>query len=113
MVNIYLGQMGVHQSEMGFPFSSHERNYIAANLELAQIGVMGKMILSGWLRAQKGDMLESLRTGLVDFDLSMSTSPQMMANKFKGKLTPRRSSRRWRMRARRHAERRPLHHRQR
>jgi isopropylmalate/homocitrate/citramalate synthase len=88
MVNIYLGQMGVHQSEMGFPYTGHERNYIKANLELAEMGVMNGLILSGWLRAQKSDVVESLKTGLRDFDLSMSTSPQMIQNKFKGKLTP-------------------------
>jgi homocitrate synthase NifV len=29
-----------------------------------------------------------MKTGLIDFDVSMSTSPQMIQNKFKGKLTP-------------------------
>jgi homocitrate synthase NifV len=88
MVNIYLGQMGVHQSEMSFPFVRHEHNYIAANLELHAMGVMGDMVISGWLRAQRQDAIFSLQTGLRDFDLSMSTSPQMMQHKFKGKYTP-------------------------
>lgn len=88
MVNIYLGQMGIHQAEMSFPYVRHEHNYIAANLELKEMGLMGEMILSGWLRAQRQDAIASLETGLRDFDLSMSTSEQMITHKFKGKLTP-------------------------
>ena len=34
MINMYLDKMGVYQSELGFPFTNHEINYINANLEL-------------------------------------------------------------------------------
>ena len=40
MLNIYLNEMGVFQSEFGFPTTHHETNYIKANLELAEIGVL-------------------------------------------------------------------------
>ena len=38
MINLYLNEMGVFQSEFGFPVTRHETNYLNANLELAQIG---------------------------------------------------------------------------
>jgi len=88
LVNLYLGQMGVHQSEMGFPSLSHEQNYIAGNLELAAQGAMGDIILSGWLRAHPSDLEMALQTGLRDFDISMSTSPQMVQHKFGGRFSP-------------------------
>jgi homocitrate synthase NifV len=40
MINFYLNEMGVHQSEFGFPVTKHETNYLNANLELAQKGVI-------------------------------------------------------------------------
>jgi len=36
MINLYLDEMGVHQSEFGFPVTKHETNYINANLEMAK-----------------------------------------------------------------------------
>ena len=59
MINIYLGEMGVHQSEFGFPFIKHEQNYIAANLELKELEAMGTLTLSGWCRAIAGDVNRS------------------------------------------------------
>lgn len=88
MVNLYLGRMGVHQSEIGFPSLWHEQNYIAGNLELATQGAMGDIILSGWLRAHPTDLKAALQTGLQDFDISMSTSPQMIERKFGGRFSP-------------------------
>ncbi len=35
IINMMLNEMGVFQSELGFPFTKHEINYINANLELA------------------------------------------------------------------------------
>ena len=34
MINLYLDEMGIFQSEIGFPTLRHEVNYINANLEL-------------------------------------------------------------------------------
>ena len=38
MLNLYLNAMGVFQSEFGFPTTRHEKNYLEANLELAEEG---------------------------------------------------------------------------
>ncbi len=86
MLNIYLSQIGVHQSEMGFPFTRHEKNYIRANVALKRKGAMGFMVLSGWARAIVRDVSESLDTGINDMNISISTSDQMIIHKFKGKL---------------------------
>jgi len=51
MINIYLNEMGVFQSEFGFPTTRHESNYLKANLELAEMGVLKPIRLEGWLRA--------------------------------------------------------------
>jgi len=56
MVNLYLDSMGVWQSEFGFPTTRHETNYLNANLELAAIGAIKGMRLSGWIRAIKDDV---------------------------------------------------------
>jgi isopropylmalate/homocitrate/citramalate synthase len=34
MLNLYLSEMGIYQSEFSFPTVKHERNYIQGNLEL-------------------------------------------------------------------------------
>jgi len=86
MLNLYLAEMGIHQSEFAFPYVKHERNYIKANLELKEQGSMGSLILEGWCRAIVGDVAESLPTGVRDFNLSISTSDQMIIHKFRGKL---------------------------
>jgi len=86
MVNIYLGEMGVHQSEFAFPRTKHEENYIKANLELQELGAMGNLVLEGWCRAITPDVDASLATGVRDFNLSISTSDQMIQHKFRGKL---------------------------
>ncbi|MCP4482836.1 MAG: homocitrate synthase [bacterium] len=89
MLNIYLAKMGVFQSEFGFPVTTHETNYLQANLALAEQGVMRGMRLSGWARAVKEDVIASKKMvpGLKYMNLSMSTSDQMIENKFKGKVT--------------------------
>lgn len=86
MVNIYLGQMGIHQSEFTFPFTKHEHNYIKANLKLQELGVMGSLVLEGWCRAIAQDVEASIHTGVKDLNLSISTSDQMIRYKFRGKL---------------------------
>lgn len=87
LVNIMLGEMGVWQSEFGFPFTKHEINYLNANLELAAMGAMGDIRLSGWMRAVKEDVETSwkLVPKLEYANLSASTSEQMIKTKYQGK----------------------------
>lgn len=86
MVNLYLAEMGIHQSEFAFPFVRHERNYIQANLELKELGAMGSLVLEGWCRAIASDVASVLPTGVRDLNISISTSDQMILHKFRGKL---------------------------
>jgi isopropylmalate/homocitrate/citramalate synthase len=86
MVNWYLSKLGIHQSEFGFPFSNHERNYIAGNLALRERGAFGKMVLEGWVRALRGDVEAAVAVGCTDLNLSMSTSDLMLQLKFRGKF---------------------------
>ncbi len=86
MLNWYLGQMGIHQSEFGFPFVGHERNYILANLDLQRKGAFGNMILEGWSRAVEGDVRGSLTTPVKHLNISIPTSDQMIVHKFGGRL---------------------------
>jgi len=89
MVNYYLGQLGICQSEFGFPGLWHEQNYIEANLRLAEKGVLGKLVLEGWCRALVGDVEEAAqRTRVRHFNLSIPTSEQMIQGKLRGKFTP-------------------------
>lgn len=88
MLNLFLNKMGVAQSEFGFPVTRHEINYLNANLELAAMGVLVPMHLSGWLRATQEDVKTAFKNvpQIKYLNLSISTSDQMIANKFKGKL---------------------------
>jgi isopropylmalate/homocitrate/citramalate synthase len=88
MINLYLNDMGVFQSEFGFPVTMHETNYLNANLELVELGRM-KMRLSGWIRAIEKDVKEAFRlTPKIKYlNLSISTSKQMIEGKFRGKMT--------------------------
>ncbi len=87
MLNFYLDEMGVYQSEFGFPVTRHETNYLNANLELAEIGALKRLKLSGWLRALKSDVDEAFQLvpKLKHLNLSISTSRQMIEGKFLGK----------------------------
>ncbi|MFH1411313.1 MAG: homocitrate synthase [Candidatus Omnitrophota bacterium] len=88
IVNIYLNKMGVFQSEFGFPFTSHELNYINANLELADRKEIYPMRLSGWIRAIEADVKKATdNTSVKYLNLSISTSDQMIQNKFSGKMS--------------------------
>ncbi len=88
MINIYLNEIGVYQSEFGFPVTRHETNYLNANLELARIGVLKPIILSGWIRAIKEDVEKAAAvTKVENLNLSISTSDQMINGKFQGKYT--------------------------
>jgi homocitrate synthase NifV len=86
MVNVYLAEMGIHQSEFAFPTIKHERNYIQGNLELQEMGAMGSLVLEGWCRAITPDVAQSLTTGVRHLNISISTSEQMIIHKFRGKL---------------------------
>jgi len=88
ILNTMLNDMGVAQSEFGFPVTRHEINYLNANLELVDQGVLKPMRLSGWLRATRGDAETAFRNvpKIKFMNLSISTSDQMIMNKFKGKL---------------------------
>jgi isopropylmalate/homocitrate/citramalate synthase len=86
MVNFYLARLGVAQSEIGFPFLFHEVPYVRANVALAEAGAFGPMLLSGWCRAVTGDVESALPHRLRHYNLSISTSDQMIQNKFRGRL---------------------------
>jgi isopropylmalate/homocitrate/citramalate synthase len=86
MVNFYLGRLGVAQSEIGFPFLFHEVPYVRAQVALADAGAFGDLRLSGWCRGVAADVDKSLPLGLRHYNLSISTSDYMLANKFRGRL---------------------------
>ncbi|WP_433336799.1 homocitrate synthase/isopropylmalate synthase family protein [Spirillospora sp. CA-294931] len=86
MVNFYLGRLGVAQSEIGFPFLFHETPYVRAQVALAQAGAFGGLRLSGWCRGVTQDVEKALPLGLAHYNLSISTSDYMIANKFRGRL---------------------------
>jgi len=88
MINIFLNEMGISQSEFGFPITRHETNYLNANLELARIGVLKPIVLSGWVRAIEEDVEKACKmTSVENLNLSISTSDQMIQSKFMGKYT--------------------------
>ena len=84
MINIYLNEMGVFQSEFGFPTTRHESLYLQANLELADMGVLQPIRLEGWIRAVATDVEKTFRLvpNIKHLNLSISTSDQMIRGKF-------------------------------
>jgi isopropylmalate/homocitrate/citramalate synthase len=86
MINFYLGRLGVAQSEIGFPALFHEVPYVRASVALAGAGAFGGLRLSGWCRAITADVAASVPLGLRHYNLSISTSDQMIAHKFRGRL---------------------------
>lgn len=86
MVNFYLGRLGVAQSEIGFPFLFHEVPYVRAQVALAEAGAFGDLRLSGWCRGVADDVEKAAPLGLRHYNLSISTSDYMIANKFRGRL---------------------------
>ena len=88
IINLLLNDMGVYQSEMGFPVTRHETNYINANLELADRSVLHPIILEGWIRAITADVEKATEmTRIEHLNLSISTSDQMIFGKFQGKFS--------------------------
>ncbi len=89
MLNIYLNEMGVFQSEFGFPTTKHESYYLQANLELADMGILKPIRLGGWIRAAVDDVKAAFKLvpGIKHLNLSISTSQQMIVGKFQGRKT--------------------------
>ena len=89
IINLMLDDMGVTQSEFGFPTTKHELNYLNGNLELVDRRVITKTKLSGWMRAVAKDVVESFQNvpRLKYVNLSQSTSDQMIKGKYGGKKT--------------------------
>lgn len=87
MLNVYLDEMGVYQSEIGFPTLKHESHYINANLDLAKAGGIKRLHLEGWCRALPEDVELSFKNcpGLRHLNISVSTSQIMIQGKFQGK----------------------------
>jgi len=88
LINLYLNEMGIFQSEFGFPVTRHEINYLNANLELQEIGALSPIHLSGWLRATVNDVEKAFTNvpKIKHLNISISTSDQMIIHKFQGKL---------------------------
>ena len=89
LINMYLNEMGIFQSEFGFPTTKHESLYLQANLELAEMGVLQPIRLGGWIRATASDVETAfnLVPSIRHLNLSISTSDQMINGKFQGKKT--------------------------
>ena len=87
MINMYLNEMGVFQSEFGFPTTRHESFYLQANLELAEMGVLHPIRLGGWIRAVVADVEKAFQLvpNIKHLNVSISTSDQMIQGKFLGK----------------------------
>ena len=87
LINLMLDDMGITQSEFGFPTTMHELNYLNANLELVKRGVIKTTKLSGWMRAIASDVEQSFSNCplLENCNLSQSTSDQMIQGKYLGK----------------------------
>ncbi len=90
IINLMLDDMGITQSEFGFPTTSHEINYLNGNLELVERNIITKTKLSGWMRGIAEDVELSFKNvpKLKNLNLSQSTSEQMIHGKYLGKKTP-------------------------
>ncbi|HDH52914.1 MAG TPA: homocitrate synthase [Nitrospirae bacterium] len=89
MLNIYLDEMGIFQSEIGFPTLKQEVNYINANLELAKKGAIRNLHLEGWCRAIPEDIELTFKNcpDIKHLNISISTSDIMIEGKFQGRKT--------------------------
>lgn len=89
MLNMYLDEMGVFQSEIGFPTLKQETNYINANLELAKTGAIKDLRLEGWCRAVPEDIELTFKNcpDIKHINISISTSDIMIEGKFQGRKT--------------------------
>mgnify|MGYP005836226001 CR=1 FL=1 len=84
IINLLLDEMGIWQSEFGFPTTRHETNYLQANLELSEMGVIHHTRLSGWVRAIPSDveLARELVPKLKHINISISISDQMIHGKW-------------------------------
>ncbi|OGC21919.1 homocitrate synthase [candidate division WOR-1 bacterium RIFOXYB2_FULL_42_35] len=85
IINLYLNDMGIFQSEFGFPFTKHETNYLNANLKLQATGKeLGSIRLEGWCRAMTKDIDLAFKMvpKIKHLNLSVSTSDIMLKGKF-------------------------------
>jgi len=89
IINLMLDDMGITQSEFGFPTTMHELNYLNGNLELVAKNAIRNIKLSGWMRAIASDVDLSFKNvpQLKNCNLSQSTSDQMIYGKYLGKKT--------------------------
>jgi isopropylmalate/homocitrate/citramalate synthase len=89
MLNLYFDEMGIFQSEIGFPTLKHEVNYINANLELVKLGAIKRLRLEGWCRAISEDVKLTFKNcpDIKHINISISTSEIMLKGKFMGKKT--------------------------
>lgn len=89
MLNLYLDEMGVYQSEIGFPTLKHEVNYINGNLELIKAGAIKRIHLEGWCRAIPEDIKLTFKNcpEIKHLNISISTSEIMIKGKFQGRKT--------------------------
>lgn len=90
IINLMLDDMGITQSEFGFPTTQHEINYLNGNLELVKRQAIRTTKLSGWMRGMAADVELSFKNvpNLQFVNLSQSTSEQMIQGKYLGKKTP-------------------------
>ena len=90
IINLMLDDMGITQSEFGFPTTQHEINYLNGNLELVKRQTIRTTKLSGWMRGMAADVELSFKNvpNLQYVNLSQSTSEQMIQGKYLGKKTP-------------------------
>lgn len=84
ILNLYLGELGIYQSEAGFPTVHHESRYLQANIELSDAGILHPIKLSGWVRSTSQDIETAFRLvpNIRHLNLSTPVSDQMI----KGKL---------------------------
>jgi len=47
IINLMLNDMGITQSEFGFPTTKHEINYLNGNLQLVERGILKRKKISG------------------------------------------------------------------
>ena len=87
MINLYLNELGIYQSEFGFPVTNHETNYLNANISLANRGILTPIKLGGWIRAIPEDVEKATSlTNINHLNMSNSTSEQMIRGKYQGKF---------------------------
>jgi homocitrate synthase NifV len=89
MINVYLDDMGLFQSEIGFPTLKHEVDYINANLDLVKKGTIKNLRLEGWCRAVPEDIELAFKNcpEIKHLNISISTSDIMIDGKFQGRKT--------------------------